>query len=658
MKMKMIFIIILFLLGTVWSHAESIYVENYSFEEPGSGKIQTNWDRVPGWDSDTDPTDSGVESDSAYGSTDGDWSAFLMASDPSIYNMTEHVITAGATYTLKVDLQDNWSPDGTTTLFEISLYYEEAGDRITVASATVTPVWPWSTFELTFLADDAPDSIGNTIGIELDNVTDPVYGENWVGMDNVRLDMAYVALVSPGDDELHVPIDTNLEWTVANDWDVDVYMSGPYVDPNDNPELDLKQENVSATIYDPPTDLVNKRWYYWRIDAREPSTVDPNNPDADIIHEGPIWAFKTISISPEEMTISPAAGQSVQEGNDATFTAGGLNVEFWTWYKEGVATPLTDGAEYAIDANELTILNADIDDEGFYYCVGTNSVTSDSDQTDPARLLLKRLIGHWKLDYNLEDSVTDVWPTADAYLGNMTDPNYVAGLVGTGAIDILTTAEPYRYITVSDTDDVYNFYTGGMTVLAWIKTTETGWGAIASKAAREVDAQIGWVLEHEGDTVYMTFRGGGSTGVDGSIADGQWHLVAGTYDPETGITSVYASYVNDLGNAQLVSSSSGENRNFTFAAQPLMIGMETNYDRDGDFNGFLGQIDDVQIYSYPLSTEDIAQMYLGVQSGWICNVEGSAADLAFDLNGNCEIDFGDVELFVVDWLNSNRIYAP
>ena len=59
--------------------AMEVYVENFSFEEPGTGKIQTDWDRVPGWDSDGVPEDSGVEE---YGvATDGTWTVIPASLD-------------------------------------------------------------------------------------------------------------------------------------------------------------------------------------------------------------------------------------------------------------------------------------------------------------------------------------------------------------------------------------------------------------------------------------------------------------------------------------------------------------------------------------------------------------------------------------------------
>ena len=172
-----------------------VSVENFSFELPGTEKIK-GWNGegvagtpavdIPGWSSDSEVGDSGVESDWP-GSTEGVWAGFLMGSDPSVWNLTDHVIGSGEEFVLLVDLQDNWTDGGAPEVL-ISLYYDDAGTRVTVASDIVTPLdqaeGGWSEFLLSFSADDVPDSAGKLLGIEIDNVSAT---DSWIGMDNVRL---------------------------------------------------------------------------------------------------------------------------------------------------------------------------------------------------------------------------------------------------------------------------------------------------------------------------------------------------------------------------------------------------------------------------------------------------------------------------------------
>lgn len=171
------------------SQAAVISVNNFSFEQPGTAKIK-GWDNVgndiPGWSSDTQAADSGVESDWP-GHTEGLWTGFMMSGDPSIFNLTDHVIAAGEEFTLQVDARDNWT-DGTAD-FMISLYYDVAGVRNPLASTIVTldAADTWATYSLQVAANKVAGSIGNRIGIELDNMS--TTASSWEGFDNVRLDV-------------------------------------------------------------------------------------------------------------------------------------------------------------------------------------------------------------------------------------------------------------------------------------------------------------------------------------------------------------------------------------------------------------------------------------------------------------------------------------
>jgi len=168
-----------------------IEVENASFELPGTAKMK-NWEEVPDWSSDTVATDSGVESAAPrFPPSDGEWSGFMKGADPSVWQLTNHVIQAGAEYILKVDAENN---SGATQLL-MSLYYDDgSGNRIVAASQTVDLLdgnnpsdhntQEKVEFTLTFSADDVPEAIGNNLGIEFDNPAD-----GYLGLDNVRLSL-------------------------------------------------------------------------------------------------------------------------------------------------------------------------------------------------------------------------------------------------------------------------------------------------------------------------------------------------------------------------------------------------------------------------------------------------------------------------------------
>ena len=154
-----------------------VEVENSSFELPGTDK-QTGFDNVPGWNTDYACIDSGVET--GYTPTDGDWTAYLMSSDPSVWQLTDHTITEDDVLELKVDARITWAA---TTLL-MRLYYDDNGTRVPVATREVTLTDAMQEYSLLFSSAGAPASVGKQIGIEFSNVSS---GDTWIGLDNVRL---------------------------------------------------------------------------------------------------------------------------------------------------------------------------------------------------------------------------------------------------------------------------------------------------------------------------------------------------------------------------------------------------------------------------------------------------------------------------------------
>lgn len=122
-----------------------------------------------------------------------------------------------------------------------------------------------------------------------------------VGQSLADVTRGYVVLVGPSPDGVGstpgdvVDAGTNLVWTNYSDWNVDVYLSGPQNDPNPAPILNQIISNQAATSYDPPADLQYNKWYYWRVDVREPNTAGTMQ---DIIHSGSLWSFKPTPPTP------------------------------------------------------------------------------------------------------------------------------------------------------------------------------------------------------------------------------------------------------------------------------------------------------------------------------------------------------------------------
>jgi hypothetical protein len=169
-----------------------IEVINFSFEEPDMGKIK-GWDGgcadpawtgatddIPGWVSADTAWDSGVET--GYSPTDGIYTAFLMARDTSVYQITEHFIQPGDQITLFVDAHITYLGN----LLEMKLFYvDTSGSFVDLAFDYIDLISDMDEYSISFKASDFPASIGKKLGIWFDNITSE--SNSWLGLDNVRL---------------------------------------------------------------------------------------------------------------------------------------------------------------------------------------------------------------------------------------------------------------------------------------------------------------------------------------------------------------------------------------------------------------------------------------------------------------------------------------
>lgn len=394
--------------------------------------------------------------------------------------------------------------------------------------------------------------------------------------------------------------------------------------------------------------------YYWRVEqAMDDGTGnplpagDPNN------IWGPLWSFRTISITPYIMT-HPEDTVADLSGN-ASFTAkGSASATHYRWYK--VDTPDIEMAEGALAPDKTTTLNitgATLADEGLYYCIvyygNPDTGGTPSAPSDQARLWTSRLIGHWKFDGDLTDSVASSVPGApvhDAFMktgtANFVSETTDSAIVGTDALRIYPDGE---FALLPDAD-YFNYYPGGFTISLWYKeyTPQPPGNVFLSK----FDAGTsGWLLRsYDGENSAGDFiiENTGSLAY-AAIGDNQWNLLTVTYNPATQVLRTYT-------NGQLTNQTTIDLSALPVPASAVEIGGEDTWETDvtGDI-----AIDDLKMYSYPLSTEEIAQYYLAYSGAeWVCNYE--AYDLLYDFDGNCRVDLADLAFLAATWLDSYRIY--
>ena len=70
---------------------------------------------------------------------------------------------------------------------------------------------------------------------------------------------------------------------------------------------------------------------------------------------------------------------------------------------------------------------------------------------------------------------------------------------------------------------------------------------------------------------------------------------------------------------------------------------------------FKGSIDDLRSYNYALDTVEIAYLYRDVTDETVCVNPSDPVLLAYDFNGDCAVDMGDLAAFASNWLACQRI---
>ncbi len=243
-------------------------------------------------------------------------------------------------------------------------------------------------------------------------------------------------------------------------------------------------------------------------------------------------------------------------------------------------------------------------------------------------LIGKGLVGRWRFDGDLLDD-------RGQFPGQALSPHYDVGIVDQGQALVFNGAG--SVVEVADSADFFNFYPAGYSVSAWVRTEQPGWGAIVAKQDRSSPWR-GWVLTTDGNSGVSALRQvhGDLYGVKG-IKDNQWHLVTATYDPEAARARLYLDGLLD----------NEMNTDTTIApihAEPLVFGAETT---DG-FSPYVGLIDDIRIYNYPLDNVEVARLYREVYDIPLCIEEPQ-----LDWNHDCRVDIDDLMVLVGAWLNCN-----
>ncbi len=511
------------------------------------------------------------------------------------------------------------------------------------------------------------------VSADFDNLRLKLAGGNglWPGIDELRVGQTWEDVtgvvppkflpVEPADGKVNAPLGQDLSWSIE---DANVEYVDLYFGVEDEPNLFLsnyqKLSHVAATElmeYDLET-LDYSTTYYWTVDAYE-----PDGSGGEILTSGKVYSFTTIAQQASASPVSPAKS-AVDAGTDAVLSVVGVNAETYQWFKVGSPdVALSDGDDYSgTTTDTLTVIGVQLEDEGNYYCQVDNAST-DPANSEPGLLMTKRMVVYYPLDVVVDNVTPDVVSGYDMVLysapadndNSLDFPTLVSGKIGDGALwfNNSDSTDPNsawgQYASAGDVD-VEDMGTG-LTIEFWINYAGTNgdWQGVIDRRFAWTAEEMMWQIGQDIDGGGLAFARNGVTGAGMAVlAEGQWHHVTATFDEASGNARIYLD-------GELQSSVTGFSYG-TGVDAPLKLACSNLSVETGEAAQFLnGTLDDVRIYNYARTTDQIAQDYLAVNGGWVCDNEGTQ-DLTLDLDNNCQVDIGDFAILAASWLNSNRIY--
>ncbi|MBI9018458.1 MAG: hypothetical protein JEZ07_14490 [Phycisphaerae bacterium] len=443
-----------------------------------------------------------------------------------------------------------------------------------------------------------------------------------------------VSTLLPTDGQQGFGIDEDITWTAGTP--AEGAVTSHYVFFGKDPRALTQVATTSVASYDPGT-LDKDARYYWRVDeAIDGSAIDDPN---TIV--GEIFSFET-ELSLPIVTNNPD-DIMVHAGEDAVFTVEATNPLEGDLNYEWIYDPNTnvEGDEVAVsgegyanaDTAELTVLAADLDDEGAYSCIVTNS-NGLPVPSNTASLMIKVLLGHWPMDTNLTDTVAG----NDGTYTGVGSPLFPAGKIGTGSVDFPTdadTSEDYHANDYAIMLPVDAMNTNSFSISFWTNATATStqsWETIMGVGTETGYETLGLKIQ---DQMNWEVRVSNRSGNYPMLASEDiWSYNVVSCD---GLTGQWVWYVDGdaTGNATGV--------NFTGFDSDIMLGNII----DGS-QPFTGQLDDIKLYNYARTATEVAQAYYDVTGDATCIIYSP-----MDFNEDCVVDIIDLSTFLSQWLDCN-----
>ena len=499
-----------------------------------------------------------------------------------------------------------------------------AGDRVSILNES------WFEAGTGVLATYDEESDTTTLSIlPYAHTPSPSIGQANVG-DNITGTTADVALSwktgwdpqNPGQPNSDI-IKHHLYMSDGSDNDPNLY----FVD-----EIDAGNPVLESAGYDRTLDL--DKHYSWRVDEETSSEIIT----------GKVWYFDTpktipiITTQPEGLYVYP------NETAEFSVVVDSVSSVDYTWYKslDAEATPSTD-VQVGSGSSQLQLASVQIADEGYYYCEVTNG--GGTAYTDVVTLGVARKVAHWTLDEaDYSDGLYLDISGSDIHADPNGTPVFSDGIVN-GDKD--ATAVASGAVTINEDTgwaDAGSFYpaefTNEFSISAWLNQTgvdEIANGMIVCKRSAWNAAQSDWIfmVTSNGQLRFQSADHSTLNASVGLIQKNTWQHVAVAFVDETA-----TMYIDGVEVAQGEFIPSGGHDSTFWIGRNESLGER-----------FDGALDDIQVYNYALTAEQVIDVYYAETGKAICLYE-----LQSDINNDCSIDMDDLAEIAENWLDSG--YYP
>lgn len=457
-----------------------------------------------------------------------------------------------------------------------------------------------------------------------------------------------------------------LSWTLEPGITADSYNLYYGTDPNiadpnksDISGISTPVIGLTSTTYAITSSLPNGTDYYWRVDTVAGSmtyqgvgSMFTTLPPYPILTTQPVnayvWEGQTAV-----MTVT-CESNSPWNGNVQWFKVGNPDIELTSG---GDVTIFTEDVDPFTKTSTLTIANADLSDAGAYYAKAAN--VGGPTESTRANLVIKRLLAYYQFEGDPNDSSgngldgTILTPSGAAataaYVSSMTpEMGQAISFTGTGISDPSNATDPYV-----DLPEGFSDFSQGLTISVWVNPASTAaWQRILQFGNGNNGANNSFYFTRNASTTQIRFENDNTnptsatrvTAGNDTFVNNTWQMLTVTLS--TAATNNAVIYRNG------VAVATGT------VTLPNVVTRMNCYLGRSEWNGdflFQGLMDDVRIYNYPLSAEDIAQQYLDAtpEEDYVC-LPGSNP-LTYDVNKDCRVNLADIAELAQNWLGCERI---